>query len=400
MLNFVASDYSALDSVEAGSPAVRTLKSLYIIVITVLFLNTLIAILNLKIKRADKNAANLYHLQMASLQVEIELGLLSSSERERRDWFPEWFSYSMTETEKRVWNEFVEKNPLKWTEENNFPEDKDHAPEAFQPPAETPAQPQTTQTARTTSKAPAKSSDEPKAPTSQISQPSSSTTTQPAQSSEATKPTAQRAAPGPSTTSVPDKTTTTSTTSPPPPRATTPAIIHDKKPVDDLLSALGPIDVSQLLPADGGKTLQDHLAYDEWEDQLSEDDDDLYDDGGGFSTDPTSKCIVCSRRSKILCPDCGKVGYCSDGHMKAGERMHAPSCEGSGLGSQIPMDAGMGEDMVEMTDLRCVVCGERGKRCQGCQLVAYCGKEHQKEDWKRHKRECKGKGKAKEGTIG
>ena len=79
-----------------------------------------------KMKRTDKNVTNLYHLQMASLQVEVELGLLSSSERARWDWFPEWFSYSMTETEKRVWKDFVEKNPLKWAEENDFKEDKDH----------------------------------------------------------------------------------------------------------------------------------------------------------------------------------------------------------------------------------------------------------------------------------
>ena len=85
--------------------------------------------LNLKIKRADKNAANLYHMQMASLQVEIELGLLSDSERARRDWFPEWFSYSMTETEQRLWKEYMSRNPLKWTEENNFGEEKDHAPQ-------------------------------------------------------------------------------------------------------------------------------------------------------------------------------------------------------------------------------------------------------------------------------
>ena len=32
----------------------------------------------------------------------------------------------MTETEKRVWNEYVDKNPLKWLDENNFNEDKEH----------------------------------------------------------------------------------------------------------------------------------------------------------------------------------------------------------------------------------------------------------------------------------
>lgn len=74
MLNFISSDYGVLEPFQDFSAAVRTLRALYIIIITILFLNMLIAMLNLKIKHADKNARNLYHLQMASLQVEIELG--------------------------------------------------------------------------------------------------------------------------------------------------------------------------------------------------------------------------------------------------------------------------------------------------------------------------------------
>jgi hypothetical protein len=129
MLNFIASDYGALEPFETSN-AIRILRATYIVIITVMFLNILIAMLNLKIKQADKNAGNLYHLQMASLQVEIELGLISASERARRDWFPVWFSYSMTEAEKRAWKEYVDKNPLEWTQQNNFSENKDHAPPA------------------------------------------------------------------------------------------------------------------------------------------------------------------------------------------------------------------------------------------------------------------------------
>jgi MYND finger protein len=124
----MSSDYSALEPFEASSAAIRTLRAAYIIIITILFLNMLIAMLNLKIKRADKNAGNFYHLQMASLQVEIELGLLSASERTRRDWFPTWFSYTMTETEKREWSDYIEKNPLQWARDNNFGEEKENVP--------------------------------------------------------------------------------------------------------------------------------------------------------------------------------------------------------------------------------------------------------------------------------
>ena len=39
--------------------------------------------------------------------------------------------------------------------------------------------------------------------------------------------------------------------------------------------------------------------------------------------------------------------------------------------------------------LPCRVCGEtKTMKCAQCKVVAYCGKEHQKADWKVHKRVC------------
>ena len=39
--------------------------------------------------------------------------------------------------------------------------------------------------------------------------------------------------------------------------------------------------------------------------------------------------------------------------------------------------------------LPCRVCGEtKAMKCARCKIVAYCGKEHQKADWKVHKKIC------------
>ncbi|PVH90184.1 hypothetical protein DM02DRAFT_68156 [Periconia macrospinosa] len=49
--------------------------------------------------------------------------------------------------------------------------------------------------------------------------------------------------------------------------------------------------------------------------------------------------------------------------------------------------AGKLRDTVEV--LPCKDCGvTKTKKCARCKVVAYCGKEHQKADWKVHKRAC------------
>jgi hypothetical protein len=46
---------------------------------------------------------------------------------------------------------------------------------------------------------------------------------------------------------------------------------------------------------------------------------------------------------------------------------------------------------VYMTPGTCCICGSAVDllKCSVCRSVHYCGKEHQKQDWKRHKHECK-----------
>ncbi|KAL3458449.1 hypothetical protein BJX64DRAFT_279867 [Aspergillus heterothallicus] len=37
----------------------------------------------------------------------------------------------------------------------------------------------------------------------------------------------------------------------------------------------------------------------------------------------------------------------------------------------------------------CAICGKPGRRCTRCKEVVYCGIEHQKQDWKKHKESCR-----------
>lgn len=48
-------------------------------------------------------------------------------------------------------------------------------------------------------------------------------------------------------------------------------------------------------------------------------------------------------------------------------------------------------DIVKELGSRCVTCGGTGKLMKfwACRGVASCSKEHQKEDWKAHKIDCK-----------
>ena len=281
MLNFIASDYGALAPFQPVSAAVTVLQALYIIVITVLLLNALIAILNLKMKQADKNAANLYHLQMASLQVEIELGLLSSAERARREWFPEWFSYSMTETEKRNWEDYLEKNPLKWTDENNFSEDKDHAPLI-------PLEDENTTLEQA----------QPSASSAHASSNLSSVEKEAAKDSKESQESSNKPAASQQRTSEQGS-------------------MHGSKKSPD-----------QETPAAPGDT---------WESFLEEN------------------------------------------IIEESQEQRAPSAKVQASSS---------------IETSCKICGEPGKLCLGCKLVAYCSKEHQSQDWKLHKSVCKGKLKA------
>ncbi|KAI0434035.1 WD40-repeat-containing domain protein [Xylaria sp. FL1042] len=56
------------------------------------------------------------------------------------------------------------------------------------------------------------------------------------------------------------------------------------------------------------------------------------------------------------------------------------------------LSLGMSPYMAMQMENACIVCGNPGKLCTGCEKIAYCGKEHQMKDWKKHKGVCKIKG--------
>lgn len=324
MLIFISSDYGALEPSQGSSAAVRTLRALFVIVVTILLLNTLIALLNLKIKTADKNAANLYHLQMASLQVEIELGLLSSSQRARGDWFPDWFSYSMTETEKRVWRGYLDKNPLKWTEENSFDERDDHV-------AQTPIE------------AGVGESDQDWHTTSSTSVNNASGTDILAASSPATEPKSQESKS---------------------PRGRSPRSSN--------------VAAGSSFADSSSATAKPNVA-------------------ANPSVGASAGSSKTSMRQEETRDSSRRRSFSSD------DDVFATSHDAVGLSDTTTFAFRVNESFAETVSedvsitsqqaILCQVCNKLGTRCTGCLKVAYCSKEHQKEDWHRHRRACKGKSK-------
>lgn len=52
------------------------------------------------------------------------------------------------------------------------------------------------------------------------------------------------------------------------------------------------------------------------------------------------------------------------------------------------------KEVIESEPRQCRICGQATKKqCTGCLRVFYCSVEHQKKDWKIHRKECKGKAK-------
>jgi hypothetical protein len=119
---------------------------------------------------------------------------------------------------------------------------------------------------------------------------------------------------------------------------------------------------------------------------------------------------ACRRASGLLCEICGsfstgvlqspmswlhQVGdpfvgvwvnsVCGNSRCETQMRQEVQETMGEVIGEH------QGQQELESVEvLRCRVCGktEEMMRCARCKVVGYCGREHQKEDWKVHKRSC------------
>jgi len=81
-------------------------------------------------------------------------------------------------------------------------------------------------------------------------------------------------------------------------------------------------------------------------------------------------------------------GVCGKGKCEIQTRQQVQGVMAQVARDNRPESASAPRALVEF--MACIVCRKTTgtKKCAQCKAVAYCGKEHQKQDWKMHKKEC------------
>ncbi|KIJ24390.1 hypothetical protein M422DRAFT_274851 [Sphaerobolus stellatus SS14] len=127
VINFMANEFDSLDAWKDSLVSIQILQSLFTVVVSILLLNVLIALLNLKVEAAQIHSRQVWLRQMLILLLETELGLLTDSERKDKRYFQKWFTYTVTETERRAWETYVLKNKLglDYSDDDNEGKNKD-----------------------------------------------------------------------------------------------------------------------------------------------------------------------------------------------------------------------------------------------------------------------------------
>ncbi|KAM4061382.1 MYND finger domain-containing protein [Hirsutella rhossiliensis] len=86
---------------------------------------------------------------------------------------------------------------------------------------------------------------------------------------------------------------------------------------------------------------------------------------------------------------CGQEGC----EIRARQEMQDTMAEAGQADGSMGAKQMQGQDAQSTEGKVCRVCGEMAgaRRCSRCLAVAYCSRQHQKEDWKVHKKGCKPK---------
>jgi hypothetical protein len=203
---------------------------------------------------------------MATLLIEIEKGLLTDFERKDPYLFPRWFTYNVTEIQKKNWQEFVNAHPLGLGYE---PDDKNGGEKPNTPPVN-----QTSVPTKTTPQLQPSALASSSTPTSQSADEPESTLVAAATSSTATPPNA-------------DPDVSTPSTMPPPGPPTVQPAEQESQP-----------------PSSSGSGLQ--------------------------TTEATlpAKCNFCGQIGNKICTGCRKVRYCSEEHQLSDWKKHKQVCKG------------------------------------------------------------------------
>ncbi|KAF8350991.1 hypothetical protein F5887DRAFT_1193386, partial [Amanita rubescens] len=270
VIAFMANNFQAL-SPWNSMISIQILQSMFAVIVSTLMLNCLIALLSLKVAAAEKRSKNIWIQQMVVLLVEIERGLLTDSERADPYWFPRWFTYAVSEDQRREWQKYLGDHPLHLG--YDAPDEKDDGDQSDKPPS-------LKKTTKTTTTA------EPLVPSS-----SKLSTTQEDVTLDTSLPlTGEPSEPPPAVL------TSSGDTNPQQSGSGT----KPQDPIPELADA----DPSQVLSNPGGVNLSGPIP-------------------------PLKKCQVCSVAASKVCTGCRKVWYCSEEHQLADWRLaHKKACKG------------------------------------------------------------------------
>jgi len=124
---------------------------------------------------------------------------------------------------------------------------------------------------------------------------------------------------------------------------------------------------------------------------------------------PPTLCAACGASTSLVCASCLKARFCSPACAAAAWAGHRAACAEFSVLARLPDEAlapvplaaplasmepaaGAGAGAFENpgTGFECAVCGKSDAAvCARCRLVGYCGAEHQRKDWPRHKAVCR-----------